>query len=621
VSIHHPHLVLCNNAVPPRDMSHYDEPLQLDYIESSNAKFPQVRLRLPGFGGNIFHHEKRIYDLLEIAVYAFCADRSFSRGDKESVEYHNWSRDFHFNIRVRDYEFWRSDKISHLLGESLKFITGDREYGFTFQPGHSPPPSNLFDADNIVQLEGNANILLFSGGLDSLAGALDRIRQSNEKVFLISHQSGQPSSVKTQKSLFGKLKSDYPKKVDHYAFNCGLRGVHAKEETQRTRSFLYTSIAFALAQACGVEHFYIYENGVTALNLSRGQDRINARASRTTHPKAIECLRAFFSEVAEKPIKIFTPYIWDTKADVFKKLVAFGGKHLISSSVSCGRTFQRTGPATHCGCCSQCIDRRFAAYAAELDDDIDSGIYNLDIVRDAISDNEAKNRIVDYMNQAYSFMQDNEDRFFTERVSELTDICDGLPDLDAYEVIERVWGLCRRHGNQVFKAAQRMRAKYEDLLSQAPEGSVLQIINKRDYLESDISRFILSLTSRLKKTIPIAFQTTLPGSEKILNDYISAFLIDEELRLKREFPTVTYALAKVIPDHSIEDIFIEAKYLRGKVSKSKITDQIGADLIKYTAFTRHILFVLFDPERKIQDDDAFRDDIQENGNCTVCIIR
>ena len=90
----------------------------------------------------------------------------------------------------------------------MKFVTGDREYRFNFQPGHSTFPTGLFDKEEFsVASEKDVSVILFSGGLDSLAGALERLVNTDDQVCLISHQSFQPSIVKTQERLVETLRS------------------------------------------------------------------------------------------------------------------------------------------------------------------------------------------------------------------------------------------------------------------------------------------------------------------------------------------------------------------------------------------------------------------------------
>ena len=221
---------------------------ELNYLEGASKN---INLLLPDFVRGVYHLPGRILDLLEIASFVYCADRMTYRGSKNAVEYHSWSRKFEFVIRVRDEGFWNTPEVKQALSDALKFVTGDREYRFEFQPGHSTSPTGLFDSKEFsVADQRDVSIILFSGGLDSLAGTLERLVNTNEQVCLVSHQSFQPSIIGTQNRLVDALKFRFPDRVHHYRFKCSLKGIRrAPEETQRSRSFLYTSVAFALAYA------------------------------------------------------------------------------------------------------------------------------------------------------------------------------------------------------------------------------------------------------------------------------------------------------------------------------------------------------------------------------------
>ena len=190
-----PRIVLCNGAALPKQWSQF-EPLVLEYQEST-GNLRNVKLALPDFVRDVFHLPDRILDLLEIAAYVFCADRQITRGDKAGMEYHGWSRLFHFVIKVRDFDFWNTPAIKERLKNALVFMTGDQTYHFTFQSGHSTPPADLFDSEIFqIQSQSNMKVILFSGGLDSLAGIVECLENSSDQVCLISHRSGQPRTAK-----------------------------------------------------------------------------------------------------------------------------------------------------------------------------------------------------------------------------------------------------------------------------------------------------------------------------------------------------------------------------------------------------------------------------------------
>ncbi len=433
-----PQIVLCNGADSPPQLDQ-SKLITLEYRESTGI--PNIKLTLPNLVLDVFHLPDRILDLLEIAAYVFCADRLTSRGSKDNVEYHNWSRLFHFAIKVRDFDFWNTHDVKEKLKEALVFMSGDRAYHFTFQPEHSTPPTSLFDTEKFqIEPQQNTRVILFSGGLDSLAGIVECLENSSDQLCLISHRSGQ-GTAKTQNQLINALHEWYPDRIKYYKFSCKLHGIRAREETQRTRAFLYTSIAYALSHVLFQEEIFVYENGITSINFPKQQNQINARASRTTHPKTMTLLENLFSEIDQSKIKISTPFLWKTKTDIFHILDEVGRRDLITSTVSCSQTFKLGSQATHCGGCSQCIDRRFAAYASKLDDVDEGGIYALDFIQREIENSEVKTTLIDYVRQAKELASLNIEDFYCQMFSELADFIDYVPGMNELEKIETVWKL------------------------------------------------------------------------------------------------------------------------------------------------------------------------------------
>ncbi len=619
-----PVMVLCNEAAIPRECSIKPRKnIVLDYLQRGEEP-ANVWIGLPDFVRDVYHLSDRVLDLLEIAAYVYCADRMISRGSTRAVEYQAWDRSFHFVVKVRDYDFWSRSDVSTCLAQALKFMTGDRHYEFSFQPGHSTPKTNLFD-DEQFRLDDSSNlsVALFSGGLDSLAGITQRLEDTRDQLCLVSHQP-QPGTARTQNRLVTTLKNLYPNRIFHYKFQSNLTQIAKRvEETQRSRSFLYTSIAYAIGQAFGQDSFFVFENGITSINFSRRQDLSNARASRTTHPQTIYHLRQFFSLLLERPFRIDLPFLWKTKTDIMEMLKNSPHANLIPSSVSCSKTSRNLGQSTHCGGCSQCIDRRFAAYGAKADDVDEAGIYAKDIIAKSIVERETQTTAVDYVRQAQKFGTWNIDHFFTELTTELSDIVDYLPD-DSSETerIEQIWTMCRRHGDQVSLAMKRMREVHDDLYSAVEKSSLLGLISDREYLKDPVDRLIETLCKLLPPTVGMMFSANKPKDESDLNLKISALLDSHRIELEREHPAVPFAGGHAVPDHGSEDcaVFVESKYIRGGTSPSRASEGMAADLTKYPQDT-HILFVVYDPKRSIKDDRRFKNDFESRGRCTVIIIR
>jgi hypothetical protein len=171
-------------------------------------------------------------------------------------------------------------------------------------------------------------------------------------------------------------------------------------------------------------------------------------------------------------------------------------------------------------------------------------------------------------------------------------------------------------------AIAKMREKHDRLEKKITKGSLLSLIAEREYLKPPVLRLVDAVSDRLSIAIPLAFQNNPPKDEPDLNDKISAILSAERDRFDREHPAVRFGLATAIPDHSAveKDLVIETKYLRGSTAPSRASDGMAADLTKYPP-EAHILFVVYDPERAISDDQTFRNAFEGKGRCTVLIIR
>ena len=608
--------ILCNGAEASDETS--GKEVHLDYRSVDGDAAPMA-LELPSFVESLGTLPDRILDLLELAGYVYCADRQVLRGRPNDLEYHSWSRRFRFRIRVRDLAFWTRPDVRASLEELLPFLSGDEAFTFDFLGGHSTPAVSLFDTKEFTAPTTEAEVLLFSGGLDSLAGAVRHLTETTMPVCLVSHRSRQPSIARTQDRLSEALAERFPGRTSHYRFTCHLRGERAPEETQRTRFFLYASIAFALSRAFGRNRMIACENGVTSINFPRRQDGIRGRTSRTTHPRTIRGLERLFSLVADEPYEVRTPFLWMTKAGVVRALNEAGHIDLLPSSVSCTKTFTLGAGKTHCGTCFQCVDRRLAICAEGLTDRDNPSLYATDLAVEPL-DGEGRTVFVDYVRQAVTNGAMGADQFGTELVNELADLVEYVGQPDEVAAIERIWGLCREHGESVARGLRRMQAEYDDPTKPVAAGSGLNLVHERAYLREPVERLVANLSEALRKSIPLAFQHEKPSRENTLNDHIQAILQRDATALEREHPHLRFGIATAVPDHDIPDhaLVIEAKYIRGSRPPSKMTEEIAADITKYKA-AGHILFVVYDPETRIADRDKFKT-IEDGNNCTILIV-
>jgi len=370
-------------------------------------------------------------------------------------------------------------------------------------------------------------------------------------------------------------------------------------------------MAFAMATALKQSAFYLYENGITALNFSKRGAMLNARNSRTAHPKTIRLLRALLCLIAEKDFEIRTPFAFKTKTEVVH-ILKEKRSDLIKSAVSCSKTYKELGCATHCGQCSQCIDRRFAVFAAECDS-FDEGIYASDFINQAIEDVEEKTGLIDYLRQARQFMRSNPDHFYTEMSAELSDAIDIHGD--EFEQVELIHSLCQRHASQVQRALQRMILPLVDY----PDGSLAKILEVKDFCRPPAELLAKKLASELEEFIRRAFVQVRPENENDLNAKIDGFLSGHRERFQKEYPCLNFATARVVTDHSDQHLLIETKYVRGATTPSKATQGIAEDLTKYPDESLK-LFIVYDPEGQISDRTRFKKDFEAKRYCIVHVV-
>jgi hypothetical protein len=148
-----------------------------------------------------------LIDLLEIASYVYAADSAIPRGGKTDAQMGaRWRRNLRFVIPVRLPDLWSSDPVSAALVETLSFLSED-DYKFEFSPSQGLPiTTNYFEFSDSEGAEFRPDeVILFSGGLDSFAGAVERIVADRKKVALVSHRSS-TKIVGAQKYLVDQLR-------------------------------------------------------------------------------------------------------------------------------------------------------------------------------------------------------------------------------------------------------------------------------------------------------------------------------------------------------------------------------------------------------------------------------
>jgi hypothetical protein len=128
-----------------------------------------------------------LIDLIEIATYVYCADQATSRGGPAQVGMGtDWRRSFRFVIPVRNPDHWNHRSVLEPLCSTLSFLSED-DYAFEFEKATNPVPfqNYLEFGDDGGGAAFNADeVVLFSGGLDSLSGAIEELSTDGKRVAL-----------------------------------------------------------------------------------------------------------------------------------------------------------------------------------------------------------------------------------------------------------------------------------------------------------------------------------------------------------------------------------------------------------------------------------------------------
>ena len=592
-----------------RDINNLEANISIEY-----AKFVKEPENLP----------PRILDFLQIAAHVYCADRLVHRGERDSISNNAWARSLEFHVPVLDYDFWNNPLLKKALSDALVFMTGDRKYDFVFHKselGHLPKEEfkqlTIFsDEDKLVEGGDDSDVILFSGGLDSLAGVVERLNQfPSNKQILVSHVANNVV-MHTQKKIVEHLEEQYDKRVIRYGFECHIKRTQAKEETQRTRMFLFSSIAFAICYCAGKNEFFVYENGITSINLPTQTDVVNARASRTTHPKTLGLMTKLF-RFFNSDFNILTPYRNKTKEDVFKVFETFDERILLKSSVSCSSTRTRFGKVNfhHCGCCSQCIDRRFAAYASKLDEYDD--VYAEDFIAH-IHDNETRQRLLQLLRLASAAKLKTPHELFHNFPDEIANLLEHWDYDNAEDSLADIHLLLSRFGDSVMRAAKAMQSKNDDLSQPINDDSLLFLLSSREHLKTPTQIRVEEIVKVLRKSIPQAFSAVKPKNENDFSDKVQAFLSAASHNFTREYPVLQFGLSSYRADLSDEMLLIESKYIRAKTTPSVATEGIAADITKVPDDVP-ILFIVYDPERSIKDDDMYAEAFEQKRQ--LCFVR
>lgn len=333
-------------------------------------------------------------DWVDLAVAVYIADRLSLREIEK--QYRNiWKRQFNIKIAVRKPEFWLSQNVQSELKNVLNYFTDD-DWEFEFIPLEAKDRMDEIQRKLPIRPNNPSRIALYSGGLDSFAGAAQQLFLDKESSFVFISGATNTRQVSLQSQQIKELRENYQEsEIIHHTIKFGFRwsdSEHPKEEnSQRTRGFLFTTLGAVVALNAGVNNLEIYENGIGAINLPYDNSQIGTMSSRAVNPLALLRMEKFIEKLTGKNFQISNLYLFHTKGEMCRHDAVKNLAHITSLTFSCDGFPVRTSGKPQCGVCTSCLLRRLSLETANLSD-FDDGEHYLTNLTDP-SSNPSSNQL------------------------------------------------------------------------------------------------------------------------------------------------------------------------------------------------------------------------------------
>lgn len=197
------------------------------------------------------------------------------------------------------------------------------------------------EEEEAVKEESCDTLLLFSGGLDSLAGYLsEQEKYKNAKFLFVNHSIGKlKAEVVNQMRAIGREK-------DLIVVNTNGGGGYL----QQTRGFLFLTIAAVIADIIKAKKIVISECGVTKY---QPPESVADEITKTTHPHMIEVAKMLYNEF-NIDVELYAPFDNNTKTEIMNRC----SRHItqLTHTTSCRSGARRDiMNKKECGHCMACV--------------------------------------------------------------------------------------------------------------------------------------------------------------------------------------------------------------------------------------------------------------------------
>lgn len=299
-------------------------------------------------------------DILRVATAAYAADLTKAR-PADHV------RDLTISVHVEQADAWTQTVLEDAV-DLLAWLTGD-VWTLDLIPAVSLVTGQT---RGLTQVE---RVMLLSGGLDSLCGAVIGLHEAGDTLH-IGHRDAARAVRHAQDQIRKALASANPA----FEWQRDDLGVTAtkRERSTRSRSLLFMSMGVVAASARNAHEVIVPENGSTSVNYPLTPARSGALTTRSTHPFTFHMLNRILVGLG-LGITVRNPYEMVTKGQMLRQAAATAEangvtsfRSLTAASLSCAKLdsgrYRGGNPNHNCGLCIACLVRRGSYAAADLAD-------------------------------------------------------------------------------------------------------------------------------------------------------------------------------------------------------------------------------------------------------------
>lgn len=305
-----------------------------------------------------------IADLIDLAVAIYEADRWSQRHDEHPSA-------IRVILPVRQHDLFQRSEIHEHLKRLLYWFTGDI---WSFEFTQISSQRRFAELQRPLWKSSNesirAEVALWSGGLDAMAGLCNRIHQGVADRFLLFGAGGNPSIRGVQQRIFQLV-------AQHLNVDLNLMQLHIyqrdtkgtglrPDKKLRARGVVFMLLGCAYARLEGQQALALYENGYGAINLPFRASEVGLDHARSVHPLSLHMVSHLVSMIFGTQFVIHNPFLWWTKAEMCHVLEDMEVLDIAWETISCDRPHRKDTP--QCGRCSSCLLRRQSFLASETPD-------------------------------------------------------------------------------------------------------------------------------------------------------------------------------------------------------------------------------------------------------------